>query len=263
VPRVGARHARARATKKAAGRADGLRSDPPRERSHFQRCPASITKAELAMVPRARTIRKACALKMIFMASVPPHPGSDGKGQRRQQRQRPGEARQVRLHNVSFSMKVRHSRIGSRAVSRGDPWLCVPASRRVCPGRSVEWRDWCPVRAISLMTSPLPMTRRYCPGRALGGVVARHRASEKVPRRAAAAPGTLGDGGRPGPPPNEKTADGVDGPLVRSMNGPFIAKRRSPPEDASRLPAHAGADGEGHRSDEHQRPGEARQVRLH
>jgi hypothetical protein len=60
-------------------------------------------------------------------------------GHRREERQCHSEARQVRPHFNYLVLRVPHLRIGSRAVwllvSGPDPWLCVPVSRRVCPGR--------------------------------------------------------------------------------------------------------------------------------
>ena len=68
--------------------------------------------------------------------SVPALSGADGEGHGRQERQRSSEARQDRLHFMTpLSLSMRRL-LGSRAVFvTEDPWLCVLASRRVCPGR--------------------------------------------------------------------------------------------------------------------------------
>ena len=68
-----------------------------------------------------------------------------GAGQGRQGKQDPEpltlEERQVRLHGFRDSLsRVRRDRSAAGRSPEGDPWLCVPASRRVCPGRRPRWR---------------------------------------------------------------------------------------------------------------------------
>jgi hypothetical protein len=106
---------------------------------HRQRCPASMTKAELASMESARRTRKACAFNRVF-TSVPPHPSAEGEGHRGKGSQSPRQAHQVRLHNPTPIVRP-HRRPGGWAVCLlADPWLCVPASRRVCPDRGWRWR---------------------------------------------------------------------------------------------------------------------------
>jgi hypothetical protein len=73
----------------------------------------------------------------------PPHSRTGREGQRCQQHEGPGEARQVRLHSILLpvnGMAVPLRRSAAGRSPGGDPWLCVPASRRVCPGRPLQGR---------------------------------------------------------------------------------------------------------------------------
>jgi hypothetical protein len=67
----------------------------------------------------------------------PPHPCPKAQGHGGQKHDCRGEARQVRLHEDSFNCSSHQARrpggLGSLPIQ--DPWLCVPTSRWVCPGR--------------------------------------------------------------------------------------------------------------------------------
>jgi hypothetical protein len=95
-------------------------------------------------------------------SSVPPHTGCQGEGHRRQDRHGPGESRQLVFHARSPLYRDVIG-AGNRAASRlhvggRGPWLCVPASRRVCPGRTIDGRRPPP----SLATLGSAPRRRYC-----------------------------------------------------------------------------------------------------
>ena len=100
---------------------------------YCQRRPASSTRAELPMAASASRMRNVASrkLRFIVVTTAPrrSRPFRDG-GCRRGEH----EARQDRLHVPLLSVRRAP---GNRAVFRRpeDPWLCVPASRRVCPGR--------------------------------------------------------------------------------------------------------------------------------
>ena len=85
---------------------------------------------------RLRLIPTSDVPSAVPSLSVPPHAGTEAEGDGRQQRDGRGEARQVRLHSPAprFRDLVVGPAAGRPRWNRG-PWLCVPASRRVCPGR--------------------------------------------------------------------------------------------------------------------------------
>ena len=75
------------------------------------------------------------------ISRLPAPARAERERQRREQRERHGEARQVRLHDL-IPQSVCRNPVGpatgrSPFAWAGDPWLCVPASRRVCPGRTL------------------------------------------------------------------------------------------------------------------------------
>ena len=74
-----------------------------------------------------------------------------------------------------FIRRVAH-RLGRRPGSLWrDPWLCVPASRRVCPGRSCECGAEPRVSVLSFSRSVVRMPQKYWVPSAFGGVVPVHR----------------------------------------------------------------------------------------
>ena len=97
----------------------------------FQRWPARMTSSIGAGCSRSPSTWWCSWL-------IPPHAGCEAEGQRRQDRHGPGETRQLFLHASSPRSvpQDRYRQPGGLAMTelRG-PWLCVPVSRRVCPGR--------------------------------------------------------------------------------------------------------------------------------
>jgi hypothetical protein len=65
-------------------------------------------------------------------SSPPAHPGAEAHRRHCQQRDCGGEARQFRLHVTPRQSCGASVPATGRSRFR-DPWLCVPASRRVCP----------------------------------------------------------------------------------------------------------------------------------
>ena len=118
----------------------------------------------------------------------PPRPGAEAQGHRRQQRQRRGEAPQVRFHSPfpSYSIALWNRQPGGlgNPMNDRDPWLCVPASRRVCPGQFFERRTFV-VRKPERTGQPDPGPSDDGPTRAfsVGGGSAMHRASHPARRR--------------------------------------------------------------------------------
>ena len=110
----------------------------------YQRRPASSTRAELPIAASASRMRNVATrkLRFIFVTTAPwrSEPFRDGTRRRGEH-----EARQDRLHVPLLSVRRAP---GNRAAFRQPegPWLCVPASRRVCPGRE-------PDRAASIATA--------------------------------------------------------------------------------------------------------------
>jgi hypothetical protein len=134
--------------------------------------------AELAIAETIRRTRKACAFSSRVIRSLPAHAGADGEGHRGEDRQGPGEARQVRLHVDSFRVRARRQR--STAAGQSfveDPWLCVPASRRVCPGRCPRRRSICSTPPRSARTRGMHMTHQSQSVEGLRVSAAGHRAA--------------------------------------------------------------------------------------
>jgi hypothetical protein len=134
--------------------------------------------AELAIAETIRRTRKACAFSSRVIRSLPAHAGADGEGHRGEDRQGPGEARQVRLHVDSFRVRARRQR--STAAGQSfveDPWLCVPASRRVCPGRCPRRRSICSTPPRSARTGGVHMTHQSQSVEGLRVSAAGHRAA--------------------------------------------------------------------------------------
>jgi hypothetical protein len=115
--------------------------------------------------------------------SRPPDPRTQRQCHRREQRGRHGEARQDRLHgSASLSKLSVVLRTGGWAVSGwGDPWLCVPASQRVCPGQSCDGEQAPSVGTLRDHRARTNGAEVPVPA-AFGGVVGKHRPAGPHPR---------------------------------------------------------------------------------
>ncbi len=132
--------------------------------------------------------------------SVPLQASGQREGHGRQERHGHGEARQVRLHDTTSIGCVSGRWLPATGrSSREDPWLCVPVSRRVCPGRlsngserrfssnGAAGRAWLTCIGSTGRAAARVIARTHHP--AAGAVVRRARLHRRVPFGRSSAPG--------------------------------------------------------------------------